>query len=554
MSKRGHLIRMRVGGDVRLECMAPATLTVAQFEKRKRDLENLRNELLPLGDHQKVHDLLREVAKAPDPEQAALAARLAVRYMREHKAATKPAPGVPTFQTFSLQWAKNELAEDPRYAAYKDTLWQDPATTRSNVSRLSYINRVIGHIPMTRLTEAKCREAVAPDKICKKVKTSTALRHYYQVIQTVCQRALSPCGIITMKEYPLPLKGWLPPISTPPSYAILYPHDDAKLLANAELPMWRRVLYGMDVREGLRAAHILRLRYRNIDFANGIITIGKGKNNPNGRQWDLTPGVAAALQKFRGGAKAEDFIFPQLEPNEMLELAEGIRLDLVASGVDENVRPDLHASGDGMEPFRFQDLRQTAVAFWLAKDWSESKIMLRTQHTTSQVMQKHYGRKKEIARAILAKQGDFLPLDVALGLAKSRVPEVGVGEWVGDKNGHKPDSSMITGAPGGTRTPDPRIRNPLSRNIRQPEKRKSRENAPVTTPENVIPHPQGGGWGNGVPPNPAMQHADLERLLALAAKSKDWDLVEQLSAQLQALPPADPKVTSLDAARRKRGK
>jgi integrase len=546
MAKSGYLIRLRVGGDVRLECMAPATLTAAQFAKRKRDLETLRNDLLPLGDHAKVHDLLREVAKSATPEEAGLAARLALRYVREHKATAKVAPGVPTFQEFSLRWAKNELALDPRYAAYKSKLWQEPETTRCNLSRLSYINRVIGHIPMTRLTEAKCREAVSPSAVSPRVKTSTALRQYYQVIQTVCQRAVSPCGIITSKEYPLPLIGWLPPISTPPSYAILYPHDDAKLLANVELPLWRRLLYGMDVREGLRAAHLLRLKYSNIDFDNGIITIGKGKNNKNARQWELAPGVAAALHAFRGDAKATDFIFPQLDANEMLELAEGVRADLIASGVNDKVRPDLHASGDGMEPFRFQDLRQTAVAFWLAKDWSESKIMLRTQHTTSQVMQKHYGRKKEIARSVLAKQGDFLPLDVALGFNKE-APRVG--DKVGDKNEHETNSSMITGTPGGNRTPDPRIRNPLTGHPGIPEAQKPREKRHQTAQENSIPHPQGGGWGI----LDSADKSELKALYDLANASERWDLAASLLKRLQALP-TDSNVTSIDSARRKRGK
>ncbi len=229
----------------------------------------------------------------------------------------------------------------------------------------------------------------------------------------------------------------------------------------------------------------MRLKYSNVDFPNELLTIGIGKNNQNARTWAMQAGVAAALKALKSaeGKKGSDFLFPQLTRDQKLALAEGIRADLMASGVTDDERPDLFASGDGQEPFRFQDLRQSFVAFALAMGFTETQVMARTQHTTSQVMQKHYGRKKELALTILEKQGPFLPLDVALGLCPGRPAEAwkprGVGNRLGNEIVHDRDSSMITGTPGGIRTPDPLIRNPLPGHSGLPELQKHREKPPV---------------------------------------------------------------------------
>ena len=512
MAKNPYFIRLRVRGDVRLECSAPSSLTVLQLEKRKRDLALLRNDLLPLGDNIKVRSLLELVCKAETAEAAALQSKLALRYMREQReqvSRSVSVPGVPTFQQFATLWVTNALAADPRYAAYKKKLTHSATTRRTNPSLLAPINRVIGHIPITRLTEADCRRAVAPGNLPEKAESSSSVRAYYQILQTVLRVAMSPCGLLTQKQYPLPVIGWLPPIGTPPSYPIIYPHDMARLLGNGDIPLWKRVLYGMALSEGPREGHLFRLRYSNIDFANEMLTIGIGKNNANARTWAMQAGVAGALLALEkaDGKKAADFIFPQLTPDQKLKLAKGIRRDLIASGVTEEVRPDLFATGDGQEPFRFQDLRQSFVAWALAMGFTETQVMARTQHTTSQVMQKHYGRKKELALTVLAKQGPFLPLDVALGLRKGKaqawspngesvdMTQRRVGNRVGNKSVQGGNSSMITGTPGGIRTPDVRIRNPLTCLSERREVQKHREKAPVRTQKNSIPHPEGGGWG-----------------------------------------------------------
>ena len=161
---------------------------------------------------------------------------------------------------------------------------------------------------------------------------------------------------------------------------------------------------------------MLRLRYSNIDWANGRITIGVGKNNKNARTWKLNAGTLAALVWFRGDAPMSDYIFPRLTKNEVLDLAEQLRDDLVVAGVTRAVRPDVFASGDGQEPLRFQDLRATFVSLHLAMGWSEVDVMLRTQHTSTKVLHHHYARRLGLAKGIIEDQGPLPPMDQALGL------------------------------------------------------------------------------------------------------------------------------------------
>jgi integrase len=551
---------MRVGGAVRLECTAPATLTEPQMRKRQAALETLRNDLLPLGNHATIRDLMRGVALAPTVEAGALQEKLARRFAKERLQQTEPV-GKPahlvTFGEFGLKWASGKFHEE-----FPDH--EDPPTAetiRGNLSRLAYINRSIGRIPLARLTLEDAQRAMLKENLSPRCKSRTTRRHYAQIIQTVLSRAVAPAGLITEQQYPLPRVGWLPAIATPPSHGIIYPADDAMLM-RGPAPLWRRFLYGFEIREGLRLSHALRLRKRNIDFANGMITVGKGKNNPDGRTWDLNRGVAAALAALLADAKSEDFIFPQLTRDQRLDLSVLLRADLRASGVTDEMRPDLFASGDGQEPIRFQDCRQSFVALHMAMKWPESEIILRTQHVSSQVLHKNYGRKAATARVIIAKQGPLLPLDEALGMS-SRTPEVStvtshrVGVEVGVENGSDDKSSMISSTPGRIRTYDQRIRNLPACDLASADVQTHRAEAHGRAREDISPHPVDGvvGVETGPQRGPALtlSEAALSDLLALATKAKRWDLTQAVSAQLEAIAAAlPPNVASLDAARKRR--
>jgi integrase len=404
---------LRVGGGERLEVTMPKALGERRAEQREKRLKELAALLRPLPVHAESKRLMRLLAVASDPELADKYEKVIRRFVREPKKAAPESTGAKlvTFREFGLHWATGGLhAEFPRY-------WKKPhedSTIKTNVARVRKLSEFIGDIPIVQLTYEQVKSALGelPDE-----DTGTTYRHFCQVIQTILRRAIEPAGILAPTAYPLPWMKFLPPTSTPPAHGILYPADDLRLLRGKHAPLWRRVLYGFAMREGMRLSHIFRLRYSNIDFDNGMITIGIGKNNADARTWELNAGVANALDHFRGKAKIDSFIFPRLTRSEMLDLAKMLRDDLYTAGVTREVRPDLFAADDGIEPVRFQDLRATFVSLHLAMGWPYHEIMQRTQHTSSKVIEKHYARRIDIAKRILAKQGPLAPLDAALGWA-----------------------------------------------------------------------------------------------------------------------------------------
>lgn len=393
----------------------PKSLHAAQMVARRRLVEELAALLRGIeGDHKAGKAMLTKLARTPSVDDAHKLEKAVRRFVREPATA---APLVivkqtPTFKDFGLRWATNELhAEYPRYVRELKE-----KSVKNNKTRVLTLSRVIGDVRLGDFTLENAKQAL--DELPETAQSAQSVRHYAQVIQTVLRKAVHPAGIIAPKDYPLPVVGFLPKLDAPPSYPILYPSDVVALLRCNAIPTWRRVLYGFATFEGMRLSHILRLRYANVDFANGMITVGKGKNNANARTWELNTGVTKALAWYRGTAAAGDYIFPRLTPNEQLKMASVLREDLVTAGVTRDVRPDLFASGDGQEPMRFHDLRATFVSLHLAMGWSETEVMLRTQHTSSKVLQHHYARRLGVAKAIIKKQGPLLPLFNALSTPK----------------------------------------------------------------------------------------------------------------------------------------
>lgn len=406
-------IRLRLGGKKRLEGRLPKQLSASQRESRKAKLEVLASLLRSLPKDQAGERMLRKLLKATDPAEALKLEKAIRRYVSEPATAAEAEPtSSVTFREFGLLWASNGLHEQfPRYVRKLGT-----ESVRVNTAYVLYLSKTIGDVPLVRFTAADAKRALA--SVPATAVASATVRHYAQVIQTVIRKAMHPAEIIPADKYPLPVVGFLPKIDAPPSYPILYPADVAALLRCLSIPVWRRMLYGFAIFEGMRLSHMLRLRYSNVDFANGMLTIGIGKNNRNARTWELNTGVVKALEWYRGDAPAEDYIFPRLTQNEVLKLASDLRNDLVLAGVTREVRPDLFASGDGQQPIRFQDLRATFVSLHLAMGWSEVDVMLRTQHTSTKVLHHHYARRLGVAKAIVKRQGPLMPLFKALGAGK----------------------------------------------------------------------------------------------------------------------------------------
>lgn len=394
----------------------------AQVRARKELVNELAGVLRKVDKADVSVRLLRELAFAEDAEQVSKIEKSIRRFVREPKE-QKPVEGnLVTFGEFALRWATGELHQQYPFRVKV----REPVTMKNDVSRTRAINKLIGKIPLVKLTYRDCEKAL--ENLPPTMKSMSSKRHCAQIIQTVVRYATTAEPIIPVDKYPLPVK-FLPPVGKPPSFPVIYPGDYAKLMKCEAVPLWRRFLYGFALMEGCRVGDLWRLRYRNINFEDGTLTIPPGKNNDEARTWDLNAGVLGALKQFRGSATLDSFIFPRLTDSEFLELAGWLRDDLILAGVTREVRPDLFGDIEGQRPVRFQDLRASFVTIHLAMGWTYQDIMIRTRHTSAKVLEKHYARRVSLMKGILKKQGPLLPLDVALGWAK------GGGKGGGKKGG-----------------------------------------------------------------------------------------------------------------------
>jgi integrase len=403
-------VRVRVGKSRRVECMFPMGLLPAQLSSRRALVDDLAASLRHIEDPKGVSaSLLTKLIKARETEEVRKLEKAIRRFISEPASAPKEPSSLVTFGEFGLHWATGGLADEyPRFVRKLA-----PKTMSCNIGKIKFFQPIIGHIALVKFTLADAMRAL--DDLPDAADSDASFRHYAQVIQTVIRRAVNPAGIIAADKYPLGLK-FLPPLGSPPSYPILYPEDVGMLLSSKKLEAWKRMLYGFAIYEGMRISHMLRLRWGNIDWKSGTITVGIGKNNKNARTWELNAGTLAALTWFRGDAPLSDYIFPRLTDPEIVELSETLRNDLVTAGVTRDIHPDLYKHGDGQMPLRFHDLRATFVSLHLAMGWTETDVMNRTQHTSTKVLHHHYARRVGLAQSIIRKQGPLPPFDACLGL------------------------------------------------------------------------------------------------------------------------------------------
>jgi integrase len=119
-------------------------------------------------------------------------------------------------------------------------------------------------------------------------------RHVAQLLHRLCAMAVFPLRLIAAS--PLP-RGFLPKVGAGKAKGWIYPDEDARLLASAEVPLEWRVFYGFLHREGLRRSEAARLTWRDFDLERGSVTLDENKTD-DPRAWALSPGVAAALRAW----------------------------------------------------------------------------------------------------------------------------------------------------------------------------------------------------------------------------------------------------------------
>ena len=358
---------------------------------------------------------------------------LAAKAANEPKTPAGASPTVLTFQEVSGMWTSGDLAKDhPDHVDAK-------VTAEIDISRLKVINKIVGTVPITDagwIDHARRVMRGLPER----VKTTATRRHYAQILHRVLALAVWPLRLID--HNPLP-RGFLPKVGTAKAKVYVYPTEDARLMACKTVPLWRRVLWGVLAREGMREGELVSLTWSCLDLERGVLTLDENKTD-DPRAWAMNPAVVRALIAWKK-------VHPNPKPNKPVILEENsgvidgkpfarlLRADLQVAKVK---RAELYLKGKNRLMVRAHDLRGTFVTLSLANERTEAWVQDRTGHTSSNMINLYRRTARTAAELGL---GELLPLDEAIPELRSKArtaprqePETGTcpgpvprsGKWV----------------------------------------------------------------------------------------------------------------------------
>lgn len=416
-SPKGFLARLRIGKGARVRVCIQARQK-NDAEQRALRLQALSTALVRVGKLSEARVILEKAAEQRTERAfAAIEARALEVVVEAAKTPTSERP--LTFAEFAQLWTSGQLAE-----TYPRTIVPVVCEEyqRGSRQRLAMLGKVLGTVPIAEVTKSQCNDALAS---LPKTLRGVSLGNYCIALRRVMQLA-ADCGY--RESSPLP-RGWGRVQNNAREMAFLYPTEDAKLCACADVAIAQRVLWGFLAREGLRKGEAFRLKWSDVDLSTGTIRIDFNKTK-RGRRWVMEPGTTRALGWWKKHSKGTDRVFLPMNQYTASQL---FRADLVTAGID---RAELFEHNDRRAKIHVHDLRGTFVTLSLSAGRSERWIMLRTGHRTSAMITR-YDRDMGLATELGFTKG-LLPLDVALGLPGA---PTGVGQGMGHAGDNQPNSA-----------------------------------------------------------------------------------------------------------------
>lgn len=331
-----------------------------------------------------------------------------------------------TVHEFGKQWQTGDL-----HRRYPDHVKLKNAKRDKELARI-YVDPVIGERRIAELELDDCdevmsqiveRHAIAhrerleartkpidgrPKAVSLPPPPSPATRrHVAQYLRRLLGYAAYPARLREMSPIP---KGWLPRLKDGKAKECLYPDEDRALLACEDIPLVRRLAYGFLAREGMRTDELARLQWRDVDLVRGRVDLDANKTD-DPRAWDLDPGVARALARWRKvfvpNADALEPVFAhQSVPLSVTRLAPQLRTDLVRAGV---TREKLFERSESRQPIRAHDLRATFITISLATGRTETWVSDRTGHTSSVMINRYRRRARTWKLGILDSLDKAIP-------------------------------------------------------------------------------------------------------------------------------------------------
>lgn len=476
-------VRLRYGADLR-QRFRLAALPKAELEERKRRLRLMSKRLVAAGKHAEALKALTVGAAAKTQDAFAEVERAVDELVGSGPVRTREPK---TFRDVALLWTSGDLHRRyPDRVAAKITAKQDRA-------RAAVLCETIGDVQLRRFTIDTAERALA--KLPRKLARGTR-RQYAQIVGRVLRLAVFPLRVI--EHSPLPI-GWVPSGTTQRAFTFLYPAEETRLMRCERIELELRLLYGFLAREGLRISEALRLTWSDLDLTLGVIRLDRNKTRKP-RAWKLATDVCRALQLWgalsRRGQGATVFHASIIKIS--IGAARQFRADLQLAGIE---RPELYERSAERSPIRVHDLRATFITLSLAAGKSETWVMDRTGHTTSNMVN---GYRRQARHAAELELGWLGPLDELLGLG--RAPR------------------KTTGKPSKPRA----LQRTTSSNERPPLRRKT---AKTAEPETPSAHSRPTGPAGSEHPGHTVELALAEALRAATAAG-EWAVVAELAREL----------------------
>jgi integrase len=406
----GYFAQFSIGGGKRKGTLLRTCKTEDEAELRKLAIAKLVWRLRDTGYVSIIPNTIRD-AGALDEEGMRKLARLVERI------ATGKEPGLAqghrarrdgiTIKQLAELWTSGDLAEQ-----YPDHV-RAKRSSNADERMLAWLGKVrmsdgctFGDRSVAAITLDDCDHVMTA--LPKTAASPASRRQYAQALRKLLVYAVYPLRV--RETLPIP-KGWLPKARSDKAKAWIYPSEDLALMRCRNVPLVRRLFYGILVREGLRLTEALALTWADVDLKRGVLRLDANKTD-DPRSWALAVDVARALEAWRklSGKRAEKAprIFPRALIGERWPLARALREGLELAGVR---RPELTVPKEGRRVLRAHDLRGSFVTLALAAGQTEAWVTDRTGHRSSQMI---YLYKRAARTAAELSLGWFAPLDEAI--------------------------------------------------------------------------------------------------------------------------------------------
>ncbi len=396
---KGWETRLRFGRGERRWFVLNGCKSKDAAERRASQLARIAASLRRARSPAEAEAILSRAAEAQDAESVRNVAALARRIGRgEYRGDGEPICEAKTFREVAEAWTDGELHRR----------WPDHVRDidhQNNVTQLeAYVYATLGTLPVAEVRREHCDRVL---RVLPAHLEQNSRRHVAQLVNRVLNLAAF-AGYAT--HNPLP-RGWVPRRGAKKDVPVLYPSEDAALLACRTVPLGYRLYYGLLHREGGRRSETAALRWAEIDLENGVIQLDKNKTN-HARWWKTGPGVIEALRawhELRGRPQAEELVFVELSGKalDLDRMAERIREHLELADVK---RARLFSKGKNTVRFGTHGFRHSFTTRALASGKTDDWVRQRTGHRSTELL-----TYREAARSLVELDlGEVAPLVEAI--------------------------------------------------------------------------------------------------------------------------------------------